>query len=93
VAEQETQPDSTLKVYRQLLELRKQLRHEVGLTWLDSPKGVLLFQRGESWICILNASSVAVELPEGRVIATSSALKAGVLAPGQAAWLLRSPHQ
>jgi hypothetical protein len=27
------------------------------------------------------------------VIATSGALHGGVLAPGQAAWLLRSPHQ
>ncbi|GAA2022606.1 glycoside hydrolase family 13 protein [Catenulispora yoronensis] len=69
VAAQTGDPDSVLELYRSALALRRQLP-ELGaetdgsrLTWLPSPGPVLMFRRGEEFVCTVNTGSDAVTLP------------------------------
>ncbi|MGE2719764.1 glycoside hydrolase family 13 protein [Mycolicibacterium celeriflavum] len=90
VEKQLADPDSTLAFYRQAFELRSR-RGEFGgptVEWLDSPADSLVFHRSGGLVCVLNAGSRPIPLPEGQVLLASAAVSDGVLPPDAAAWLV-----
>ena len=88
---QSADPTSMLSLYRAALRLRAA---EPGLgdgpiTWLDSAPGVLAFSRTAAFICAVNLSDAAVELPaHSELLLTSGPLsEEGALPPDTAVWL------
>ncbi|HVV13922.1 glycoside hydrolase family 13 protein [Amycolatopsis sp.] len=78
---------SMLSLYRAALRLRREIGHG-GLSWLDSPAGVLAFRRGEGFLCVANLSPAPYPLPEhNRVLLASTPLDNGKLPSDTAAWL------
>jgi alpha-glucosidase len=83
--------DSMLELYRAALGIRR-AEPALGdgpMTWLESPDGVLAFDRGTSVRCVTNLSAQPVPLPaHAVVILTSGPLTAdGLLAADTSAWL------
>ncbi|HEY0812206.1 MAG TPA: glycoside hydrolase family 13 protein [Pseudonocardia sp.] len=93
VAAEEDDPESMLALYRAALALRRSLP-ELGdgeLTWRPAEPGVLAFDRGPAFTCVLNLGDAEVALPHGsRVLVSSAPLtQAGRLPVDAAAWLER----
>jgi alpha-glucosidase len=88
-------PGSMLLLYRRALHLR---RMEPGLgdgplRWLDTPKGVLAFERRNGFACVLNLSGAPVEVqPHARILLASGPLEDGQLPQDTAAWLSLSSN-
>jgi alpha-glucosidase len=95
---QESDPGSTLNLYRQALELRR--THDLGLgnlNWLEDTSGGQLLGFGNSGVLVLlNLGSTPVDVPAGEVLLASSAAALGeapagtgslVLNPDAALWL------
>ena len=86
---QENDPNSTLNVYRKALAIRK---NEPGLgdgtmAWIDAPKQVVAFRRGEDFACYINFGS-EIELPENaQVLHSSAPLNGNFLPTDTAVWL------
>ena len=90
VAAQQTDPDSTLSLYRTAMQLRRGLFHPQGLTWLsDKDADLLVFERpgrdGRMVRCAVNQGTTAVELP-GRPLLASGPLTGDELPPDTAVW-------
>jgi len=90
VAAQQTDPDSTLSLYRTAMQLRRGLFHPQGLTWLsDKDADVLVFERpgrdGRMVRCAVNQSTTAVDLP-GRPLLASGPFTGDELPPDTAVW-------
>jgi len=89
-------PASMLGLYRAALA-RRRAEPALGdgssdgdLTWRPTPDGVLAFDRGPSFTCVVNLSQDSVELPaEGSVALCSGALQDGLLPPDTAVWISR----
>jgi alpha-glucosidase len=86
-------PNSTLSLHRQALELRRSHTAFTGaeLEWYGAPSGCLAFRRkGGGLVCGLNASGAPVALPPGQVLLASGPLpdSGDVLPPDTAVWLL-----
>ncbi len=86
-------PNSTLSLYRQALELRRGHNAFTGaeLEWYGAPPGCLAFRRkGGGLVCGLNTSSAQVSLPPGQVLLASGPLppSGDVLPPDTAVWLV-----
>jgi alpha-glucosidase len=83
--------DSTLSLYRQAIELRKN-RPEFageGIEWYGAPEGCLAFRRSMGkLVCALNAGPTPIGLPPGDLLLSSKPLVDGKLAPNSAAWLI-----
>lgn len=90
VAAQRDDPGSTLALYRAALGLRRGLRG-TGMAWRDAPEGVLAFDRGPAFRCVVNLSARPVDLPGGWRVVLASAPCAGELPPDTAVWLSSSP--
>ncbi|HEV7451288.1 MAG TPA: glycoside hydrolase family 13 protein [Pseudonocardiaceae bacterium] len=93
VAAQLEDPDSTLSLYRQALELRRSHTAFAGteLEWYGAPPGCLAFRRkGGGLVCALNASGAEVSLPIGQALLASGPLpfSGDVLPPDTAVWLV-----
>lgn len=90
VEKQLADPDSTLAFFRRAFELRLQRAEFDGSTveWLDSPADSLVFHRTGGLVCVLNAGSRPIPLPEGKVLLASAEVSDGVLRPDSAAWLV-----
>ena len=87
VAAQESDPTSTLQLYREALRLRRGCWPDAAeLEWAEAPAGVVAFRRGRTQ-CWLNAGEDPVPLPVGDVVLSSSAGASDVLQPGCAVWL------
>jgi alpha-glucosidase len=89
---QDGRPGSMLSLYREALRIRRAepALSDGSLSWLDAPDGVLAFERGDRFACVVNLSSVDVELPSHeRVLLQSGPLEDGLLPPDTAAWLSR----
>jgi alpha-glucosidase len=93
VESQRGDPGSTLMLYREALRLRREhpALGDGGLEWRASPDGILIFARGEAFICTVNASGEPVELPRpGELLIASAPVAAEDdlvrLAPDSAAW-------
>ncbi|MGH3835109.1 MAG: glycoside hydrolase family 13 protein [Pseudonocardiaceae bacterium] len=96
VAAQLEDPGSTLSLYRQALQLRREHEAFAGteLLWYGSPPGCFAFLRKEGGlVCALNASDMQVPLPIGQVLLASGPLSyAGdALPPDTAVWLVEPP--
>jgi alpha-glucosidase len=79
-------PDSTWSLYRDALRLRRRLR-DAPMTWRPTAEGVLAFDRGPSFRCVVNLSREPVDLTgQGRVLLSSAPCAAG-LPPDAGAWL------
>lgn len=75
-------PDSTLTLYRQAVELRRTHPgfHGAHLEWFGAPEGCLAFRRGgDGIICAINGTSAPVPLPPGELLLASQPLQNGQL--------------
>ncbi|MGH3930624.1 MAG: glycoside hydrolase family 13 protein [Pseudonocardiaceae bacterium] len=86
-------PTSTLSLYRQALELRREHPAFAGteLEWYGAPPGCFAFRRKNSGlICALNTSQVSVALPPGQVLLPSNPIppEGKRLPPNTAVWLV-----
>jgi alpha-glucosidase len=90
MAAQRDDPASTLSLYRAALRLRRSLpglADDEPLTWCDLGDGVLAFDRGSRFRCVVNLSGRPVSLTgQGEPVLTSEAI-GGELPPDTAAWL------
>ncbi|MFC7344807.1 glycoside hydrolase family 13 protein [Saccharopolyspora griseoalba] len=87
---QDGDPSSTLELYRSALRLRRELPAlgDGGMRWLDSPDGVLVFQRDPGFTCAVNMSGHPRPLPEHeRVLLASAELDDDHLPADAAVWL------
>ena len=94
VAAQERDPQSTLRLYRDAIALRRDLADlaDGPLRWLELGADVLAFHRGDGVLSITNLGATAVPLPAHHEVLLSSAPLGGVLPPDTTAWLaLSSP--
>lgn len=91
VAAQDADPGSMLELYRTALHLRRAHPALGGgpLTWRAASVGVLAFDRGPTFTCVLNLSAAPVALPAGvRVLLVSAPLTdGGELPVDAAAWV------
>ncbi|MGY1617043.1 glycoside hydrolase family 13 protein [Geodermatophilus sp. SYSU D00691] len=89
VAAQQADPGSMLSLYRAALALRSSSPAFAGegLQWVPAPDGCLAFRRPGGLVCLLNASSGPVPLPEGRVLLASGDVGGGTLPADSAVWL------
>jgi alpha-glucosidase len=90
MAAQRDDPASTLSLYRSALRLRRDLpgpADDAPLTWRDLGDGVLAFDRGGRFRCVVNLSDRPVPLAgQGEPVLTSE-VGDGDLPPDTAAWL------
>ncbi len=89
VERQAADDGSTLNFFRELIRLRRNVFrfHGNHVEWVRHDENVLAFRSG-GVLCVLNAGDRAVPLDGGRLLAASSALTGGRLAPDSAAWLV-----
>jgi alpha-glucosidase len=83
---------SVLELYRSALRIRcaEPALGDGSMTWLDSPDGVLAFDRGGVQ-CVVNLSPRATRLPVGaELLLASCPPEDGLLPPDSAAWLRNS---
>ncbi|HSK27863.1 MAG TPA: glycoside hydrolase family 13 protein [Jiangellales bacterium] len=88
---QSRDPRSVLSLYRAALAERRALPglHSDGLTWLESPDGVLAFERGAGFRCVANLGDQPYRIAGlGRTLLASEPGLRDVLPPDAAAWLL-----
>jgi alpha-glucosidase len=80
--------DSTLSLFRRAIELRHR-RGALGerIEWLGAQDGALAFRSSDGLVCVLNASTRAIALPDGGLLIASQALVDGKLPPDAAAWV------
>ncbi len=85
---QRADPGSTWALHRAALHLRRSLPalHGPDLTWSEAPDGVLAFDRGPGFRCVVNLSEVPIPVI-GTTLLTSSPLDGGRLTPDSAVWL------
>ncbi|MEU5871370.1 glycoside hydrolase family 13 protein [Glycomyces sp. NPDC047369] len=87
---QETDPDSSLALYREAIRLR---RNEPALrgpdfAWADAPTDALAFTRGADVRCVVNFGDAPIDLPgHTGVLLASAPLDGGRLPGDAAAWL------
>ncbi|WP_432507702.1 alpha-amylase family glycosyl hydrolase [Kineococcus arenarius] len=90
---QQQDPRSMLSLYRAVLHLRRSLPdlHVPGLTWRPAAAGVLTFDRGESFRCVVNLSDRPVSLVgAGRPLIASGFVDGDQLPPDTSVWLDRN---
>jgi alpha-glucosidase len=87
-------PRSMLSLYRETLRIRR-AEPSLGdgtLEWLESADGVLAFSRGGGFVCVVNLTDSAVDLPvHDQLLLSSEPLADGRLTPDSTAWL-RTQH-
>jgi alpha-glucosidase len=93
VQAQDGDPDSTLTFYRAALRARRgnPALGDGSMTWVDAPDGVLAFQRGDDFACVVNYTDDAVDLPADlstwKTLVSSSDSEPGTLAGASTVWL------
>lgn len=83
--------DSTLSLYRQAIELRREHAAftRTDVEWYGAPPGCFAYRRGPGGlICVLNASGAPVPLPPGEPLLSSTPLSGNTLPTDAAAWLV-----
>ncbi|GAA4384154.1 glycoside hydrolase family 13 protein [Agromyces bauzanensis] len=81
-------PGSTLSLYRDALQLRRE--HSLGagvLAWLPGFGDTVVAFRNGDVVVVANTGSSSIELPEGDVLLTSAELEGRTLSADTAAWL------
>ncbi|WP_304554979.1 glycoside hydrolase family 13 protein [Blastococcus sp. TF02A-30] len=89
VAAQRADPGSTLNLYRSALRLRRRVTATAGndLEWLDAGDGVLAFQRGRSFRCLVNLTASSRPLAGWGEVLLASAPCDDLLPPDTAVWV------
>ncbi|MEU0169490.1 glycoside hydrolase family 13 protein [Streptomyces iakyrus] len=83
-------PASMLELYRAALRIRRDhpALGDGGMTWLDTPEGVLAFRREPGFVCVVNLSNAPYELPaHTALLLAGGPVEGGVLEPDRAVWL------
>jgi alpha-glucosidase len=85
---QDTDPDSTLNLYRRALALRRSTLRLLPerVDGLSSTMDVLRFARGDGFRCVLNFGTAPVPVT-GEVLLASAPVRDHLLAPDACAWL------
>ncbi len=84
--DQQTDPESTLEMYKSALNLRGDLELGQGsFDWVS--KGELLCYQNNNVLVIHNFSDQSQRLPEGKVLIHSDKIQDGLLPPDVTAWL------
>ena len=81
---------SMLSLYRDALRIRRSEPdlQDGRLRWLNAPFGVVAFGRGDGFMCVLNLSDSAIELPgHATLLLASEPLENGRLPSDSAVWL------
>jgi alpha-glucosidase len=81
---------SMLSLYRDALRIRRSEPElqDGTLRWLNAPFGVVAFGRGDGFLCVLNLSDSAIELPgHAAPLLASEPLENGRLPSDSAVWL------
>jgi alpha-glucosidase len=84
---QEATPRSTLRLYREAIQLRGDLSTTDTLHWLDLGPNVLAFRRPQGWVSITNFARQPIALPTGQILLTSAECPQGHLPTDTTAWL------
>jgi len=87
VEAQETDPDSTLSLYRNALAARRRLQASEELEWVDAGTDVLHFVRPNGWHCVTNLGPDPVPLPDGELVVSSTTPVDGLLPGDATAWV------
>ena len=96
VEAQSGDPTSMLELYRAALRIRRQEAsiHTAGLDWLPSDDDVVMFSRGDDFVCVANISGNAVSLPPHQEVLLSSVpLEDGRLPGDATAWIRPMPTE
>lgn len=91
VQAQQSDPASTLTLYRHLLALRRQPHAGGPLTWLAAPPSAVHFRRAGGLESFTNFGGDSLPAPAGRVIASSGTGRTGAttaVPPDTTVWLL-----
>jgi alpha-glucosidase len=88
VEKQDDVDGSTLSLFRRAIELRHG-RGDLGdaVEWQEVPEGALAFRGVDGVVCVLNAGTSPVPLPDGVLLVASDPLVDGALPPDAAAWI------
>jgi alpha-glucosidase len=78
-----------LSLYRAALRARRSTAalHDAGLSWVDAGAGVLAFDRGPAFRCLVNFGPEPVALPAGSRVLLASEPCDGALPPDTATWV------
>jgi alpha-glucosidase len=90
VERQQGDPDSMLELYRRALRIRREHPGfaSSSMRWLESPKGVLVFEREHGLVVVVNVEGSRIDLPAHReVLLASTPLDELRLPPNSAVWL------
>ena len=95
VAAQAGDPSSTLELYRTALRLRRSLQQQLQgdrMHWRAAPTGVLAFDGESGFVCMVNISDAAINLPIGAevLLASEDLVDAHALQPDTAAWIMQA---
>ena len=88
VEAQDSDPNSSLNLYRKALEIRKSLSGlgDGPMSWVDAPEHVVAFSRPGDFYCYLNLGA-DFKLPQAaKVLVSSSPIENGVLPTDTAVW-------
>ena len=86
---QESDPSSSLAMYRSALELRDRLQADESLEWIETGRDdVLAFRRSNGWTSVTNFGTEPFSLPEGTVVLASVELDARLLPGAATAWIV-----
>jgi alpha-glucosidase len=83
---------SMLELYRTALRLRRDhpALGDGTLTWLDAPAGILAFHREPGFLCVVNLSDEAYQLPDHiAILLASGSVADRQLEPEHAVWLAK----
>ncbi|HIX00912.1 MAG TPA: glycoside hydrolase family 13 protein [Candidatus Nesterenkonia stercoripullorum] len=92
VETEQTDPESTLNLYREALRLRAQLHSGESLTWLETgDPDVLAFTRPNGWTCVTTFGTGSFDLATlgaaGSVLLSSRPVEQNVLPGESTAWI------
>ena len=86
VAAEETDPESSLNLYRAAVKLRGELQATETLEWHEGGPQVVHFARPNGWHSLTNFGSTSVPLPDGEVLLASAPLTEGQVPANTTVW-------
>ncbi|GFZ47590.1 hypothetical protein JCM24511_05334 [Saitozyma sp. JCM 24511] len=87
VAAEDSDPNSTLNMYRRALALRRELQTEESMVWVTDHPQTLHFRRKGGWEVLMNFDGENVDVPKGQVLVCSGAVEGGTVPKNTTIWL------